>query len=470
MSDKPRTISLHERKEVFDPAEIKTVLTERIREFIPPPGSDSHQPVWLHWRFPLRHLDPLSWLSIQNHPTRIYWKNRRGDFETAGVGNAFHVHSLYPVDFNLLFARMRRMIADQPDIRVFGGFSFFNRTGKSSLWYPFGNYRFWIPRFEVQRHHNQTFFVMTARLHSRDAWQELQTFLLSSLQELQFDISPALPNLPPLEIRKDFPDYRGWSAMMANALEFIAAGKMSKIVLARKSEFHFRETIDALSLLEQVHSPSGHQYEFYFQPRKSHAFWGVSPERLYRRQGSQLWSEAIAGTRPRGTTNRDDLLLENELRSNEKELREHRRVMAHLRRVFQQLCNHISESPEISVLKLKHLQHLYWQIEGTLFPNGDDARIMRHLHPTPAVGGTPAQHALPLIRELEPFERGWYAAPVGWISTEAAEFAVAIRSALVHKNTVHVYAGAGIVSGSTPQQEWEEIENKITPVRRLLQG
>lgn len=442
----------------------------RIGEFVPPRSNNSPHPVWLRWQIPVRQLDPLSWLRIQNYPGRLYWKNRRGDFETAGIGEAIRLHGSTPVDHPLLFARMRELTAGHPDIRLFGGFSFFNRSGKTSLWQPFGSYRFWVPRFEVQRQSGQTFFVVSAQLHSGYSWEELRSCLLSSLQHLEFDNSPTLPNLPPLKYRKDFPAYREWSAMMTKALNLISGGEMTKIVLARKSEFHLQERVDSLSLLSRFHSPAMHQYEFYFQPQESHAFWGVSPERLYLRKGNRLWSEAVAGTRPRGITGDKDTLLEKELLSNEKERREHRRVMAHLKNVFRHLCIEVCESPEITVLKLKHLQHLYWQIEGILKPGCNDAAIMQQLHPTPAVGGSPAKKALPILKELEPFERGWYAAPVGWVGTDGAEFAVAIRSALVHQNTVHVYAGAGIVPGSTPQQEWEEIENKIAPVRRLLQG
>ena len=97
-----------------------------------------------------------------------------------------------------------------------------------------------------------------------------------------------------------------------------------------------------------------------------------------------------------------------------------------------------------------------------------DADLISALHPTPAVGGYPSDIAVHEIQRLEPFRRGWYAAPVGWVSRTGAEFAVAIRSGLVHGNTVSVYSGAGIVSGSVPAEEWEEIEAKIGDFQKVV--
>jgi menaquinone-specific isochorismate synthase len=97
-----------------------------------------------------------------------------------------------------------------------------------------------------------------------------------------------------------------------------------------------------------------------------------------------------------------------------------------------------------------------------------DAEVLRALHPTPAVGGYPGVEALEEIRALEPFDRGWYAGPVGWIGADAAEFAVGIRSGLVRGNTLALFSGAGIVAGSAPEGEWAEIEQKIGDFTRMF--
>jgi len=99
-----------------------------------------------------------------------------------------------------------------------------------------------------------------------------------------------------------------------------------------------------------------------------------------------------------------------------------------------------------------------------------DAALMQALHPSPAVGGVPTNKAIAYLREHEPFDRGWYAGPVGWVGPESGEFAVAIRSGLVRGNTLSLYSGAGIVDGSTPDGEWSEIETKLSNALSALTG
>ncbi|MCK5033282.1 MAG: chorismate-binding protein, partial [Calditrichia bacterium] len=118
-------------------------------------------------------------------------------------------------------------------------------------------------------------------------------------------------------------------------------------------------------------------------------------------------------------------------------------------------------SKEISVIKLRRLQHLYSKFHGKLKDETSDIEILSALHPTPAVGGVPGKEALEHIQSMEPFHRGWYAAPVGWIGYNSAEFAVAIRSGLVNGKNLALYSGGGIVDGSDVNSEWQEIENKI---------
>ena len=114
--------------------------------------------------------------------------------------------------------------------------------------------------------------------------------------------------------------------------------------------------------------------------------------------------------------------------------------------------------------------HLFSRVVGQLKDGVGDGQLIKRLHPTPAVGGYPTENALAEIERLEPFERGWYAGPVGWVSAEAAEFAVAIRSGMLERNSLSLYSGAGIVPGSTPQLEWEEIEHKIGDFLEIIQN
>ena len=123
---------------------------------------------------------------------------------------------------------------------------------------------------------------------------------------------------------------------------------------------------------------------------------------------------------------------------------------------------------EDEVIASDILSHRYCKFKGELNSDFSDADLLKKLHPTPALGGTPRMQALDFIRRHEPFERGWYGAPIGWLSKEEADFAVGIRSALIEKEEMHLFAGAGIVEGSLAEKEWEETENKMAAYLRLL--
>ena len=92
------------------------------------------------------------------------------------------------------------------------------------------------------------------------------------------------------------------------------------------------------------------------------------------------------------------------------------------------------------------------------------------LYPNPAIAGYPVKNSLKRIEEIERFDRGWYSGPFGWIGCNSAEFVVAIRSALIIDNFLHLYAGAGLVNGSDPASEWKELDNKILNFISILKN
>jgi len=226
--------------------------------------------------------------------------------------------------------------------------------------------------------------------------------------------------------------------------------------------------LDALALLARLRAITPNSFHFCFQPEHGLAFIGATPERLYGRVGRTLRSEAIAGTRPNGATAAETARLGYELLHSEKDVREHVFVREQIRQQLAPLCSTLVVAPEPALLKLTRRQHLWTPISGQLHDHVDDADILSRLHPTSAVGGEPTARALQHIAELEPFDRGWYAGPLGWIAHGSAEFAVAIRSGLVDGAQLALYSGAGIVPGSTADGEWDEIENKISDFVNIL--
>jgi isochorismate synthase EntC len=121
------------------------------------------------------------------------------------------------------------------------------------------------------------------------------------------------------------------------------------------------------------------------------------------------------------------------------------------------------------VLTLARIQHLETEIRASVPAGTGVLDLVRLLHPTAAVCGLPRDAALSFLAEAEPFHRGWYAGPVGWMDGEGnGMFAPALRSAVLHDGVWRLFAGAGIVEGSVPSLEWEETAMKFTPIVEAL--
>src|SRR5919107_782875 len=262
--------------------------------------------------------------------------------------------------------------------------------------------------------------------------------------------------------RDDSPDFRGWERNIGRALRTFSEGSLGKVVLARRAEIGFDGDLDATLLLEGLKEATPNCFHFYTEPEAGVAFLGASPERLFSREGNMVVSEAVAGTRPRGLSSEDDDGLREDLLHSAKDRSEHTYVRTGIEEALAPLCEELNLDGEVVEMKLARGRHLKSMVRGTLKDGVTDAGLLEALHPTPAVGGHPRDGALAEIRDLEPFDRGLYAGPVGWIGAWSSEFAVGIRSGLVRGRTLDLYSGAGIVAGSVPDEEWAEIENKIS--------
>lgn len=419
--------------------------------------------------FRIEDISPIEWLRAQRNTTQYYWSERAGNFEMAGIGEADVVVPKPARTLEKLFERMRARLSPQhPSLRYYGGFRFHPGAVKGERWKAFGDYRFVVPRFEVLRRDGRTYFVCNATMPPRtDAAQALDHFL-DALAAIQFPKTPAPFELPRVIARTDAPDRNGWDERVFLALDAIQAGRLGKVVLSRETVFKGDAPFDALAVLGALLEYSMRSFEFCFHPAEDRAFIGASPERLYKRNSCHIQSEALAGTRPRGQTDAKDRALAEALRTSAKEMREHQFVVNRLRQNFDTLCRHFTVQEHPSVMRQWSCQHLYSRIEGILRHDIGDANLIATLHPTPALGGEPRKEALKWIAREEPFDRGIYGAPVGWVGLDAAEFCVAIRSGLIQGNELALYTGAGIVEGSTPEDEWNEIDTKMESFLRVL--
>jgi menaquinone-specific isochorismate synthase len=386
--------------------------------------------------------------------------------EIGGIGIADSLKGSDTIDYKELFECMEdRLSVDNPNLRYYGGMRF-DQTPRDDHWHEFGAYQFIVPQFELLQTPGQTIFAFNFSLNEINK-NNIES-ILYNLEQLNFSSQTTYRKVPQILSRSDHPNASEWASAFKEVAKDIDALKYEKIVLARKSVFDFDVSLRPDALMKHLKDTTPNCYHFCFQFSAHSAFLGATPERLYRRNVepipsmSTIQSEAIAGTRPRGFDAHQDQNLEKQLLSSSKDADEHKYVIDSIVASLEPLCSALHSDESFQLRKLQGSQHLVTHVEGRLKEGIDDQQILQALHPTPAVAGFPVKAALEAIRTKEPFDRGWYAGPVGYVGYDQSEFVVAIRSGLIHGNQLSLYAGAGIVNGSKVHDEWNEIENKIS--------
>jgi menaquinone-specific isochorismate synthase len=266
--------------------------------------------------------------------------------------------------------------------------------------------------------------------------------------------------------RCDTPNRRQWAKLVELAIEYKAL--LPKVVLSRETKLLCEHKINHLDLLAQWQQANQNCFHYSLQFSEKQAYISCSPERLFSRAKRSLKTEALAGTINRGRNKREDELLLQSLLTDKKIDRENYLVQEFLISNLKRLKAHVS-CEDAHVMQLQRVQHLCVPISAILNNETTDEQILSQLHPTPAVGGCPKKPALQFINDNEPYLRGWYAGTVGYLDNQKSDFSVAIRSALISDNTIKLFAGAGIVTGSIATQEWQELDNKIATILEVLQ-
>ncbi len=265
---------------------------------------------------------------------------------------------------------------------------------------------------------------------------------------------------------------------MANveaAKEHIAAGDIFQVVLSQRfSRETSAEPFDIYRALRRL-NPSPYMFFFDFAELvgpKPLRLIGASPEVHVRLEGKQALLRPIAGTRPRSLIPADDLALERELLADPKERAEHVMLVDLARNDLGRVCEYGSvHAPELmTVERYSHVMHIVSQVEGRLQPQYDAFDLVQATFPAGTVSGAPKIRAMEIISELEPDPRGVYAGAVGYFSYDGSlDTCIAIRTLVMHGQTISVQAGAGIVADSEPRNEYQETVNKARALVRAVE-
>ena len=261
--------------------------------------------------------------------------------------------------------------------------------------------------------------------------------------------------------RREVPGQAVWTESVRRILADIDAGEVRKVVLARQLVVEAGGRFDRRVILDRLRRshPSCFTYA-------AGDFVGASPELLIRRRGNDVASCPMAGTVRRGDTPEEDQALVAGLRRSVKEAEEHRLLVEAVVSALAPVCAEPPTAGEPDVVRFPTVSHLATRVSGVLRDPAPSALALAgRLHPTPAVGGLPRSEALAAIADLEGFDRGLYAGPVGWVDANGdGEWAVALRGAQLDGSRARLVAGAGIVAGSDPDAEWAETEAKLRPM------
>jgi menaquinone-specific isochorismate synthase len=379
-----------------------------------------------------------------------------------GLGKAIQID----VESHDRFAQSQEWIAEVSDqmlrfggglSKFFCGFSFFEQDQSDQ---PKASVL--LPRWQLERSNHQTTVLTTALVHlvlhgdflpaveARRLWEERQAIVTASWDR---QLSPN-----PCQSGDRLDRY---VEIVQRGLDVIRSGQVDKIVLAHGLDLVAERPFNIAGTLANLRDRYPSCYCFSTACSQGGVFLGASPERLVAVNNGVMQTEALAGSAPRGSNEQEDLVYATQLLSSNKESHEHQLVSDFIAQKLTQLgIDPVYETPRL--LQLPNIQHRHTPISGQLPPAVHLLDILASLHPTPAVAGFPRELSCQYIRALEDFDRGPYAAPIGWVDGVGnGEFAVGIRSALIRGDRARLFAGAGIVGESVPDRERREVQMKL---------
>ncbi|CAK6689330.1 Isochorismate synthase MenF [Synechococcus sp. CBW1107] len=320
-----------------------------------------------------------------------------------------------------------------------------------------------LPRWQLSR-------------QGRHCWLRLQRSLGGdvtprSVAEELWEQAELLRTLPPsaepagdllgVRLLHSSPWQEGYREAVARGLELVETGALRKLVLAVRQRLELDRPLDPLLLLAQLRLRQPGSCRFLWQQAQGGVLLGASPERLLTVRQGQLRSDALAGTAPIGPA--ADLLP-----GSVKDRHEHELVVEAITEVLREAGLDPRRPRRPRLARHGQLVHLHTPITASLGEQQPLA-LAAALHPTPAVAGLPRREAMAWLRSLEPFERGTYAAPLGWIDSEGdAELRVAIRSGTLRGRELELTAGAGLVQGSVAERELQEVALKLGVLQQQL--
>jgi anthranilate synthase component I len=325
--------------------------------------------------------------------------------------------------------------------------------------------------FDHVRH--RILIIANARISGDEDLESLYQFACAKIEFLQRELERNLshaeqPKATPLDVQSNMPRER-FESMVRTAKEHIAAGDIYQVVLSQRFEASI--ATDPFTVYRALRHVNPSPY-MYFLRLGGRSIVGSSPEMLVRVEGRRVQTHPIAGTRPRGKTEEEDLRLAEELKRSEKERSEHVMLVDLGRNDLGRVSEYgsVRVPTYMTLERYSHVMHLVSIVEGKLAEGRDHLDALVACFPAGTVSGAPKVRAMEIIADLETDRRGVYAGAVGYVDFAGnLDFCITIRTVVIENGKAYVQAGAGIVADSNPAAEYEETRDKARAVIRALE-
>lgn len=460
-----------------------TELKEGIQEAIERAKALS-KPVLVSEVKKINHIDPLSFYAAGKSRffgERFFWKDPSSEAYIIGLGICRQIQSDESTDrFNRVEKEWKRFINNSIIFNpynenatgpvMFGGFSFDPLKQKTKLWSKYSNSLFHVPAYMYSEISGQAFLttnVVCTQHDSESLFEKIaaeRSMLIGSINDYHPESANTLQEEADINPEK-------WMETVDEIVDELKTGSLlKKVVLARESRLIYEKPIEIERVLQNLMKMQSESFIFAFESNGD-CFIGASPERLIKKYGENVFTTCLAGSIPRGKTEEDDHILGETLLHDQKNLTEHQYVVDMIKEAMEESCTEVELPNEPQLMKMRDIQHLYTPVIGKTREDASLLALVDRLHPTPALGGLPKREAVEKIREAEELDRGFYAAPLGWMDFRGnGEYAVAIRSGLIQGNEASLFAGCGVVQDSNAESEYQETKIKFRPMLTALGG
>ncbi|NMF57852.1 isochorismate synthase [Pseudanabaena yagii] len=459
-------------------------------------------------------INPLLLLASKSDPQqpKFYWEQPNADLVLAAAGSVAEVsvpnHDLSDrFDCAKKFIRTHledAIIAKHPEldlqrselsIHIFGAFSFYRNGSNPNEWVDlavpsdyqsqyqqdyqpaieFPTLLFFIPRWMIRYTQQACTLTLNDYIQPWDHADEVMDRILNLRSHLSESSHYESPTVHEVNKIIEVQGQQIWTEIVERALTLIHQGHFEKVVLARALDVLADRDFDPFQVLHVLRCEYPECISFLLDYGVGKTFLGATPEVVlqFKAQSDRLWlrSDALAGSIERGKSVQEDQMLGELLLNSEKDMREHQIVIRSICDRLQSMGASVDPQVNTSLLKLSNVQHLHTPITAQI----DDPDwlialdILQQLHPTAAVGGEPRDRAVCFMQQWEACDRGWYAAPIGWLNGNGeGTFGVGIRAGYIQGDRARIFAGAGIVANSQVENEQSETTIKFAALLKAL--